>query len=601
MLKFSFGGSLNKILDETRYDGDMNVCFPAGSTPSLSYDDKRTHDEMCLMLWLSPFLTCSILKKRIYILFNRLVSKERTILKSVLSGMIVTLLLASTLALAFGVQLAQSESKIIVVPDDYATIQKAINAANPGDSIYVRASIYYEHVVVNKTVSLRGENRLTTVIDGGGVGDVVRIEADDALFSGFTVRSSSSGFHAGIYLYNADRCVINNSIITSNLQFGILFLVSTYNIIENSEVSNNSWNGIDVGDTGSHHNTIRNNVVFQNGGNYGVDAYAGSDYTIIEDNTVYNNAWIGIAIGWSHNCVIRNNRLHNNTASSLVLDTASHCTVVNNTISNSRHGGITLLGLGNYFNNILNNTVRFGEAGIDLGASARYTTISGNVISRNNYGLRIAYNEGYPNYNNYVYHNDFLDNTVNARNSEDRYTSFWDDGYPSGGNYWSDYVGVDEKSGPDQDLPGRDGIGDRFYIIDSGNVDHYPLMKPWSPTQPLVEATVDIDPNSLSLKSKGKWITAYIELPKSYDVKDIDISMIMLNYTIPAELRPIAIGDNDNDGVPDLMVKFDRTEVISYIVRMKGRQTRFTQVKLTITGGLKNGIHFEGSDTIKIR
>jgi len=537
-----------------------------------------------------------VLGKDIF-LYNYVIWKERAMLKSILSGMLVVLLLANTFGLALGIQSAQSEPATIVVPDDYATIQRAINVANLGDSIYVRASIYCEHVVVNKTVSLMGESRLTTVIDGGGVGDVVRIEAEDVRFSGFMVRS---GFSAGICLYGADRCVIDDSIVTSNLGFGVVFYFSTYNIIENSEVSNNSWNGIDVGDTGSHHNTIRNNVVFQNGGNYGVDAYAGSDYTIIEDNAVSDNAWIGIAIGWSNYCVIRNNRLHNNTASSVVLDTASHCTVVNNTISNSRHGGITLLGLGNYFNNILNNTVRFGEAGIDLGASARYTTISGNVISRNNYGLRIAYNEGYPNYDNYVYHNDFVDNTVNARNSEDRYTSFWDDGYPSGGNYWSDYVGVDEKSGPDQDLPGRDEMGDKFYIIDSNNVDHYPLMKPWSPTRPLVEATLDIDPNSLNLKSKGKWITAHIELPKSYDVKAINISMIMLNCTIPAALRPTAIGDYDNDGVPDLMVKFDRTEVIRYIVSMKGRQTRFTQVKLTITGGLENGIHFEGSDTIKI-
>ena len=393
-------------------------------------------------------------------------------LKSILSGMVVALLLANTFALALGIQSTQSEPTIIVVPDDNTTIQEAINAANPGDTIYVRASIYYEHVVVNKTVSLMGESRLTTVIDGGGVGDVVRIEAEDALFSGFMVRS---GFSAGICLYGADRCVVDDSIVTSNLGFGVVFYFSTYNDIENSEVSNNSWNGIDVGDTGSHHNTIRNNVVFQNGGNYGVDAYAGSDYTIIEDNTVYDNAGIGIAIGWSDHCMIRNNRLYNNTAS-VLLDTTSYCTVLNNSISYKQ--GIVVLGLGNYFNNILNNTIRFGECGLGLGASAMYTTISGNVISRNEYGLVIAYNQGYPNYDNYIYHNDFVDNVVNARIDEDRYSNVWDDGYPSGGNYWSDYFGVDLYHGPYQNETGSDGIGDIPYVIDLNNQDGYPFLHP---------------------------------------------------------------------------------------------------------------------------
>ena len=52
----------------------------------------------------------------------------------------------------------------------------------------------------------------------------------------------------------------------------------------------------------------------------------------------------------------------------------------------------------------------------------------------------------------------------------------WDDGYPSGGNYWSDYGGVDAFRGPNQDLPGSDGIGDTQYVIDVDNRDRFPLM-----------------------------------------------------------------------------------------------------------------------------
>jgi len=59
------------------------------------------------------------------------------------------------------------------------------------------------------------------------------------------------------------------------------------------------------------------------------------------------------------------------------------------------------------------------------------------------------------------------------------YANVWDDGYPSGGNYWSDYTGVDVKGGPDQDLPGSDGIGDTPYVLDTNNRDRYPLTKPY--------------------------------------------------------------------------------------------------------------------------
>jgi len=73
------------------------------------------------------------------------------------------------------------------------------------------------------------------------------------------------------------------------------------------------------------------------------------------------------------------------------------------------------------------------------------------------------------------------------------YGNLWDNDYPSGGNYWSDYVGVDVKRGPNQDLPGSDGIGDTPYIIDTDNRDHYPLMNPYHPL------SVSIGPFSASI------------------------------------------------------------------------------------------------------
>jgi hypothetical protein len=108
-----------------------------------------------------------------------------------------------------------------------------------------------------------------------------------------------------------------------------------------------------------------------------------------------------------------------------------------------------------------------------------------------------------------------------------------------------------------------------------------------------IEAGVDIDPDTLNLQSKGKWITCYIELPEGYDVGAIDVSSVMLNEAVPAELRPIQIGDYDADGIADLMVKFDRAAVQALLEVGDA-------VEITITGELTDGTAFEASDTIRV-
>jgi hypothetical protein len=134
----------------------------------------------------------------------------------------------------------------------------------------------------------------------------------------------------------------------------------------------------------------------------------------------------------------------------------------------------------------------------------------------------------------------------------------------------------------------------------------YILGKPVS----IVTATIDIKPNMLNLQSKGKWITTYIELPDGYSVADINRTTILLNGTIPVDLfwisKPIKsiIGDYDNDTIPDLMIKFDRQQVINYIMAnvdmSRLYEERFMTITLTVTGKLKNGTPFQGSDTVKI-
>lgn len=160
-------------------------------------------------------------------------------------------------------------------------------------------------------------------------------------------------------------------------------------------------------------------------------------------------------------------------------------------------------------------------------------------------------------------------------------TVSWDDGYPSGGNYWSDYDGVDLDN---------DGIGDTPYWVTGFAKDDYPLMKPlWH----FIKATIDIDPDTLNLKSKGKWITVYIELPDGFDILNIDTSTVLLNDTVQAEKKPVEIADNNGNGIPDLMVKFNRNAVRELLEGESG----YVELKLT---GKVESTPFEGSDTIRV-
>ena len=110
----------------------------------------------------------------------------------------------------------------------------------------------------------------------------------------------------------------------------------------------------------------------------------------------------------------------------------------------------------------------------------------------------------------------------------------------------------------------------------------------------LISAVVDIKPDTLNLKSKGKWITAYIELPHGHNVNDIEISSVLLENTIPAENHPTEVGDYDSDGIPDLMIKFDRSDLEDYINRPRG------SITLTISGNKITNETFGGSDIIRV-
>jgi hypothetical protein len=106
---------------------------------------------------------------------------------SVALSLSLIVILLGAFAIPFG--FAQAT---ITVPDDYSTIQEAVDAANSGDTIFVRAGTYNETVVIRKDgLTLTGEDQSTTVIDGGAgnVPTVLVVSAENVEVNGFTLQN----------------------------------------------------------------------------------------------------------------------------------------------------------------------------------------------------------------------------------------------------------------------------------------------------------------------------------------------------------------------------------------------------------------------------
>jgi hypothetical protein len=148
----------------------------------------------------------------------------------------------------------------------------------------------------------------------------------------------------------------------------------------------------------------------------------------------------------------------------------------------------------------------------------------------------------------------------------------------------------------------RDQVGhvDIFiYTFSAGFVDGDAILyvDDLSVVYKSVSATINIDPDTLNIKSKSSKnaVTAYIELPEGYDVSDIDVGTVKLstaNGAVQAQLEPAEVGDYGGDGTADLMVKFDREAVIAIVDVGE-------EVVLTVAGKV-GGTDFQGNDKIRV-
>jgi len=292
---------------------------------------------------------------------------------------ITFLVIIGSISFSFVAPKTSGEGNILYVAADgtadYTSIQDAINAASNGDTIFVFSSTYYENIVINKSISLIGEDRNNTIIDGSGVGDVVNITAEWVNISGFTIRNSGGGSYAGIEIYSSFNVIYNCNI--SNNNAGIYVYNSTNNSIHDCNVYLNNWDGISL--YNSSNNIIYNCSVSDN--QNGINVINSSN-----NNTIYNcnisDNYYSIFMYYSDK------------------NTISNCKVMNN------YHGIWIQKSEN--NTIFKNIISFN-------------TVKGmNLLESSN--------------NNQIHNNNFVDNTQQAY---DECNNAWDNGYE--GNYWSNF------------------------------------------------------------------------------------------------------------------------------------------------------------------
>ncbi|MEM4713762.1 MAG: NosD domain-containing protein, partial [Candidatus Bathyarchaeia archaeon] len=484
------------------------------------------------------------------------------------SRMLLTLLLAGVLTLAFSTRSIKAKAGMITVPDDYTTIQEAINNATEGDTVYVRAGVYNESININKSIQLVGEDKATTVINGSGSGSVAKVSANNVSIVNFTIRNAGKMWDGAgyppscisannvryvevkdniltdaavcVWFYSSSFIEIGNNIVYNGTLAGIIAYASSNIVVQRNFVDSCGLMGIHLDgnciNCNITENTIKNTLEGMEIEKSGKNLIARNQFlhnnvsiilnqcnglnTLRENNMTsdwYNLIVWGVGINdFLHYIdttnIVNGKKIYYFINSSDLLVNSSNCpdvgylafvnctriTVKDVDLSFNRDG--LLLVQSNYCN-LVNITIRGNRGPLLYGGliffNSANNTIANSLISNNSVGVCTRQSNG-----NIFYHNNFINNMISVipnylspfqspQPSTVYSKNVWDDGYPSGGNYWSNYVGVDIKKGSDQNQPGSDGIGDTPYVISIDNMDNYPLMYPCgSPPPPTYTLTI---------------------------------------------------------------------------------------------------------------
>ncbi|MGB7001281.1 MAG: NosD domain-containing protein [Halobacteriota archaeon] len=425
----------------------------------------------------------------------------------------------------------------IDIPQDYTTIQSGLDHARPGDTIYVHAGTYHERpVIFTSNITLIGAD---AIIEGDGY-NVCRIKnARGVKISGFVVQNGERGIWLenstfcvisnntvfnnrgqgspntviheghGIALTSSSNCIIANNTVLSNSAYGIALFQACNNVIKGNRCDRNRDYQIILG-TDSCNNTITENSLSGSVYGHGIYIITRSNNNVVTKNVIFNNSNSGINILHSaHHNLISDNILKFNIVGlwiGSILSASNGNIIANNTVTSNQRRGIEVSG---DENEIINNTVTGNKEGIYISEG------TGNMI----------------------YHN-HLNNRKNAYDAE---SNIWDNGYPAGGNYWSDYPGSDSYMGVGQDEPGNDSIGDIPHIIDGNSRDNYPFIGIYIP--PISISNVTVSPATATI---GTQITVCADVSAISGVKD---GGVIAKFTRDGSVvEQIRLHDHNKDG-----------------------------------------------------
>jgi parallel beta-helix repeat protein len=232
------------------------------------------------------------------------------------------------------------------IPSDFSSIQAAINNATDGEIIFIHKGTYNENILVNKTVTLLGEDVEGTIIDGNGSGIPLRISAENVSLKNLTIRGGgSNAYESGVFVESSSSNITSNIIIGNGL-IGMCLNKSSNTIVAGNMIKQNNGDGIVL--LYSSNNTLTENTII--GNNFGIHTYSSNKNTFL-NNTLIENTLGGINLFYSSSNQLISNDLTRNNGSGIILDYSSdNNTLSDNTVTATEGYGLVM---GSSTNNIL--------------------------------------------------------------------------------------------------------------------------------------------------------------------------------------------------------------------------------------------------------
>jgi nitrous oxidase accessory protein len=242
------------------------------------------------------------------------------LMKTLFATVLISALLLSAVVAVLPMQ---AEARTIVVPDDYSTIQEAIDNASEGDTIFVKRGVYVENPVVNKSVSLIGEDRDSTVID---VTAGLKVQSNNVTIAGFTIYDGYDGISLatnycnisgnkitntthGIVVFGYENSISGNILESIGLSSAIQLNFANRNLISGNYIVS-CVEGIQIWQN-SNNNTIRENTI-TNCQDTAINFQYSNDNVIVGNNISLSG--LGTSIYASNRNIISNNNYVNNTS-----------------------------------------------------------------------------------------------------------------------------------------------------------------------------------------------------------------------------------------------------------------------------------------------